>query len=492
MAPHPLEIPEILALVGSFLPLWEQTIYPYNLYNITLEFAPQTLCRCLLVSKLWHKTLLPILWSELWADFSMHHVPNKVISRHSHLFQTLHFQKESQRRDFRFFNNCTNLVELKVFHDEEEYRKGDEAAGSGKQLLRANPRLKVLNWEGDKPWFVPLDVQDFAGFKHLEILSLDGWNCSGGQLEQVLRLLAGTLRKLSITSLDGLRPEELLQQTPKAPLPHSQTQQVSSDRDNALSLAQLDSLALGRFSEPIDLYLYELVKHCPNLTSLELRLDDKTLDTRLLANCLQANCPNLHALSLPLPLQARHIKALVRQSSRSGLRSLRFCVHGPEHGLVPAILTHAPTLESLHISKADEIMDPEEYLRYLVECTGLKKFTLSHLSPLSFQFLELWGRQAWGCRGLEVMSINIPIHREERRQHYTDTEDRSEEVLTILSDMGWEHLYRFYTREEIRRLRTDRIRLRQVLELVRVQQLDNIRQMELNYLGFRPVAGRRL
>ncbi|KAG9072967.1 hypothetical protein KI688_000748 [Linnemannia hyalina] len=488
MPPHPLEIPEILALVGFFLPLWEET-YLYDSWTITFELAPQTLCHCLLVSKLWHTTLLPILWSGLWADLSMDRVPNKVISRHSHLFQTLHFHRENQRRDFRLFKNCTNLVELRVFHDDKKYRRTDEAAGSGKQLLRANPRLKVLGWEGDEPWFVPLDVEDLAGFTHLERLSLDGWDCSGGRLGQVLRLLAGTLRKLSIKSLEGLRPEELLQQTPT---PHSQSQQDSSDRDGALVLDHLDSLTVDKFSEPIDLYLYELVKHCPSLTSLQLCLDDTTLDTTLLANCLQTNCPNLNSLCLPLPLQARHIKALVRHSSRNGLRRLRFCVHGPEHGLVSAIITHAPTLESLCISKADDTMDPEEYLRYLVDCTRLKRFTLSHIFPLSFNLLELWGRQTWGCRDLEDMSINITIPREERLQHYAETEARTEEVLSILSDMGWEHIYRFYTREEIRRLMTNGTRLRQILELFRVQQLDKIRKMELNHLGFRPVTGRRL
>lgn len=491
MPPHPLEIPEILTLIGYFLPLWEET-YLYDSHTITFALAPQTLCHCLLVSKLWYTTLLPILWSGLWADLSMDHVPNKIVSRHSHLFQTLHFHREGQRWDIRLFNNCTNLVELRGFHDDNEYRRADEAAGSVKQLLRANPRLKVLNWEGDESWFVPLDVEDFARFRNLERLSLDKWDCSGGRLGQVLRLLAGTLRKLSIKSLDGLRPEELLQQTPTPPPPQSQTQLDRSDKDNALVLAQLDSLAVGKFSEPIDLYLYELVKHSPNLTSLELCLDDTTLDTTLLANCLQTNCPYLHAVSLPLPLQARHIKALVRHCSRIGLRRLRFCVHGPEHDLVSAVIMHAPTLESLHISKVDETMDPEEYLRYLVDCTRLKRFTLSHIFPLSINLLELWGRETWGCRDLEDMSINITILREERRQHYEETEARAEEVLRILSDMGWEHLYRFFTREEIRRFMTDGTRLRQILELFRVQQLDKIRKMELNYLRFRPVAGRCL
>lgn len=421
----------------------------------------------------------------------MDHVPSKVISRHSHLFQTLHFQRDHQRRDFRLFHNCTNLVELKGFHDDKEYRKTDEAAGSGKQLLRANPRLKILNWEGDETWFVPLDVEDFTGFTNLERLSLDKWDCSGGRLGQVLRLLAGTLRTLSVKSLDGLRPKELLQQSLTPAPSQSQMRQDSSGRDDALVLAQLDSLAVGKFSDPIDLYLYELVKHCPNLTSLELCLDDTTLDTTLLANCLQTNCPNLHALSFPLPLQARHIKALVRHSSRNGLRRLRFCVHGPEHGLVSAIIMHAPTLESLYISKADEVMDPEEYLRYLVDCTRLKRFTLSHIFPLSFNLLEQWGRETWGCRDLEDMSINITIPREERLQHYAETEARTEEVLGILSDMGWEHLYRFFTREDVRRMMTDATRLRQVLELFRVQQLEKIRKMELNHLRFRRVAGRR-
>lgn len=156
-------------------------------------------------------------------------------------------------------------------------------------------------------------------------MSLDGRDCSGGRLALALRLLAGTLRKMSIRSLDELRPEELLRQTPTPPSPHSQTQQDSSNRDDTLVLAHLDSLAVDKFSEPVDLYLYELVKHCPDLTSLELCLGDNTLDAALLANCLRTNCPNLHALNIPLSLQAWHIKALVQRSSRNGLRRPLLC-----------------------------------------------------------------------------------------------------------------------------------------------------------------------
>lgn len=62
MSVHPLDLPEVLAVVGNFLPLWEQEYDPvHNRYTTCFNLA--TLRACIMVSKLWHQTLLPILWT---------------------------------------------------------------------------------------------------------------------------------------------------------------------------------------------------------------------------------------------------------------------------------------------------------------------------------------------------------------------------------------------------------------------------------------------
>ncbi|KAI1315531.1 hypothetical protein EDD11_000673 [Mortierella claussenii] len=62
--PHPLDMPEIITLIGYCLPRWK--------YNDRLgfhDFTPKFLLRCTLVNKTWRDALLPVIWSLLMSTF---------------------------------------------------------------------------------------------------------------------------------------------------------------------------------------------------------------------------------------------------------------------------------------------------------------------------------------------------------------------------------------------------------------------------------------
>lgn len=52
---HPLETPEILSLIGSYVPAWEDTTWG-------LRLAPRAMISCNMIKKTWRQVMLPHLW----------------------------------------------------------------------------------------------------------------------------------------------------------------------------------------------------------------------------------------------------------------------------------------------------------------------------------------------------------------------------------------------------------------------------------------------
>ncbi|KAG0072087.1 hypothetical protein BGZ90_012037, partial [Linnemannia elongata] len=147
---HPLEIPETLALVGSFLHLWN----PIHPSVARSRFEPKTLATCLRVSKLWHKTLLPILWAGYWSYIpEMRDIPTANTS-----------PQQSSPQDF--------VLE---------------------SIYLGNPSPL-------------LDADDFAGLVGLKNLTVDNWDVSNGRLGMVLRNVAGSLKELAIERMYNVEP----------------------------------------------------------------------------------------------------------------------------------------------------------------------------------------------------------------------------------------------------------------------------------------------
>ncbi|KAF9148687.1 hypothetical protein BG015_009559 [Linnemannia schmuckeri] len=513
MQRHPLEIPEILAHIGSFMPTWTD--------SYSQSFKPTTLCSCLRVSKLWYRTFLPIMWHSFKPTLLTEHIPDEAVRRHGHLVKILRMDRTRRRRDFSLLN-CTNLHQLTAFDSEyipdlQPFKSGVGAEGQdekndtavplshGKQLLRSNPGLRVLHWESASGVMRPLDVEDFLGFVCLQSLSLNGWNCSGGKLGQVLRLLARTLKKLSVNWIDGMRPEELLKPSSGPSLQEIDTNGEEAgfrnSVDDELVLEHLQSIQLGRAPKPMDLYLSELVKHCPNLTTLELLLENNRLDATRLAHNLRIHSPNLSILILTTVLRTYQVETLLQHGSATGFRELEISVKDSSESLVSGILQHASTLERLQLSVDDGNMDKDGYLRLLVGCTKLTHFMLFRTPSFRADILEQLKQHAWGChKSLQELSLRVEVFPSPRLRIQQEQEDQQQEniseaeksVTEILAHMGWECVDPWDREQSNDRLRIDWTRIRLALELVQLQRLDNLRLLTLDYVDFRPSTTRSL
>lgn len=87
---HPLQLPEIIERLGHSLPLWSQKKDQDGPTRIV--FMPKTFIACLLVSKLWHYTLFPLIWTNYDAE-GMEHISIGILRNYSTLFRTFFMQR---------------------------------------------------------------------------------------------------------------------------------------------------------------------------------------------------------------------------------------------------------------------------------------------------------------------------------------------------------------------------------------------------------------
>ncbi|KAF9156035.1 hypothetical protein BG015_007601 [Linnemannia schmuckeri] len=505
MQQHPLDISEILAAVGSFLPLWRQ-LHPSRPKAWKARFEPKTLVTCLQVSKLWYKTLLPILWYGYWRSDSMGHIPVQVIRRHSHFLRALELsQCSTVVVDMELFE-CTNLFKLSVFVDVNETKnqqskaegeteaeavvvfqgtvvtstagEGEAPLPHGKRLVRSNPGIKKLEWEGleypndtNTGLVRPvLDVEDFVGLEGLESLLLDRWDCSEGRLEQVLRIISGSLKELKVVTNYGLQ----------LGLPRGDDGGIGG---GGLMLDRLETIS-WHSSESDEDYLFELVKWCPNLRKLKLQVNHDGWDFSGLTNSLQTSCPKFDALRLHATRTTRHMDTLIRNSSISGFHKLHLTFEDNTDKVIHLVLDHAATLEDLHVAPYGDSGDNNNYLRLLIECTRLRRLVYS---PVGVDFAEGFfrhlGQQQWGCRGLEELKVQIGAGAFCRYGKYT--EDERKEVEGMLEGMGWEEVFEVgdWEREEPIQI----VGLEKVLQLLAFQGLKDVKTLWLDEFTFRKI-----
>ncbi|KAF9112751.1 hypothetical protein BGW39_003977, partial [Mortierella sp. 14UC] len=273
MPPHALELPEVLTLVGSFLPIWVVN-YPGNQDHLLFHFKPASLCRCLRVSKLWYDTLLPILWYGYWTENKamVDIMPLEAISRHCHLLKVLQVHSYDAYRLQSVLLGCINLVDLSIFVNNNREINGQTGELPEGQLLRSNPLLKRLHWIGSTVDDPRLNPQDFVGLRNLESLTLVYWDCSGGRLVGVLGAMSGTLKELSIGVNSGLQPGvfslALLQDDKGC---HGKDAGTVIAGPTVLRLERLETLSWGYDDTALDCAA-ELVKCCPNLKTFRLTL----------------------------------------------------------------------------------------------------------------------------------------------------------------------------------------------------------------------------
>ncbi|KAF9142001.1 hypothetical protein BGX30_003629 [Mortierella sp. GBA39] len=354
---HPLELPEIIECIGHFLPLWNQEKHQGGATRIV--FTPKTFIACLLVSKLWHRTLSPLLWTNYDAE-GMEHIPRGVLKNYG-----THFRTFCVRRGWILFPfmDCTKLVQLTLNSNITDI-------GESLELVRSNPGLKSL------------------------------------KLGKVLRPLAGSIKELEIGWLTGLR----VQGEDSDNGGNSDDQEDGSLIFPCLELVRLTGLILG--PDPA-----EFVKCCPNLVRLELTMekymanykDDK--DIARITDSLRAHCPKLRSLAVNGTIDHGLKAALIRNCAVSNLSEIVVVVPSIDNRIADSIAFHASTLETLGILiMTDGVVNLDRLFQLPVRCPRLKQVSVGawYCCETGPAILDAIRTAAWrGINKLEVLDLDI-------------------------------------------------------------------------------------
>ncbi|KAG0269402.1 hypothetical protein BGZ95_002100 [Linnemannia exigua] len=416
--PHPLEIPEILAIIGEYFDFegdWQR-----RRWNKKTNIA--YLLAFIRVSKLWYKTFHPFLWysSEDTKGFTQ-----KAMSINSYNLMIL----KAKFVDVTPFR-CTRLVTLEL---NRTYEDDDSTIEMKRQLVRLNPGLKYLHLEGFERG--DFGVEDFAKLNNVERLSFRYWNNNDMPFIDILRPMAKTLRILDLSRIKDFAVSNSLD---------------AGNSISQLTLPQLEEIKLDRhvFGDkcPIPTRLVrDLVVHCPGLKKLDLLLDERDDDADFsnLAACLRASCPLLQDLGIHLHSHRKGsiaLATLIKESSATGLVKLSIKRGAWNDDVLAAILFHTKTLTELWIcwDKTFGKSDAEFALNLLVKCHHLKKFKVTNVPWSCYRILYDWQSKEWGCKRLEEFELDFSsrIFGEDEID-YSDADEEIERISGTKAVMGW-------------------------------------------------------
>ncbi|KAG0239835.1 hypothetical protein B0O80DRAFT_454885 [Mortierella sp. GBAus27b] len=182
-----LDLPEILAKIGSHITIWQPA--GYNCY----DFRPQHMLPCLLVSRNFYNTFLPILWYTLDED-AMDVVPVEILRNHTSHFR-LYFHYGYRSTPPIKTLSCTRLTQL-IFAQYYSLKKQDF------RVIKHNPDLKRLD-VAEISWDDCSDILN--SLKRLEHLRLDLAiaRTDHGSFQQLLQPVSETLQVLHLTWNEG-------------------------------------------------------------------------------------------------------------------------------------------------------------------------------------------------------------------------------------------------------------------------------------------------
>ncbi|KAF9155928.1 hypothetical protein BG015_007959 [Linnemannia schmuckeri] len=405
---HALELPEILTRVGYFLPLWISQVVPESGIP-KMTFKPKTVLSCLLVCKLWSRTLLPVLWYTYIYE-SMKRASQEVLVRNSPLLRIL-----DAHSDLPSPFHCTNLLELTIL-------QGVLDLDAQRQLVRTNPGLRVLRWDGPYTQ-VPLNPQDFVHLKRIRSLVISHWVGGDGALAKVLTEVSGSLVKLDLGWIQGMEKSDLAAKV-------SAGEGSVKKRTDGLVLPYLETF-ISSCSWPKGPDPSDLVQCCPNLKSCDTILTGD-IDVTRLSDTLIDCCPKLDNVTVRDYVRLHLGEILVRDLGGGGPRepihklvSISVSQVLVTKNLVAAILLHAPTLEYLTIMvqevNADGAEDSGVATAFLplVGCRFLKSFSFCIWNRATRSAAILDGLQqvyTWECRGIEQLFLDFTPPEEESKQ----------------------------------------------------------------------------
>ncbi|KAF9934667.1 hypothetical protein FBU30_000991 [Linnemannia zychae] len=277
---HPLEIPEIIARIGEFIPLWQQDAYSH------FHFRPKALLHAAAVCKVFRQALLPVLWYTCDMSPLESNVPLEVLARYCDHFRILYQTLPLAPSPLP----CTRLLDLTISGCDPETR----------QLVWNNTQLRRLHWSGPTAYCldeIPIIEKDMVeGLTALESLHLSEWDL--GRERALIHLLASvrsTLRTLSLDAFSGnYEPTNHSETPPSTRSPYYDN--VFFTKDTTLFSLRLRELTL-HLQYTQSRLLLDLVTHCPELEDLTL-IAACDANIELLSRNLKTYCPRLSTLRI--------------------------------------------------------------------------------------------------------------------------------------------------------------------------------------------------
>ncbi|KAG0223295.1 hypothetical protein B0O80DRAFT_530387 [Mortierella sp. GBAus27b] len=183
---NPLDIPEILTVVGSYVTIWHPC-------GIHFTFSPQDMLSCLQVSRLFRNTFLPIFWYT-FDERAMMSVPIDVIRKYTHYFRA-HYNYGS-REDYPTNDRepCTSLVQLTLAGGMSE---------AGAKYVMNNSGLRYLKTQEVFQASTVVSLGIFNNLKQLESLRYTSINHHWVSHQTLFQPICGSLRFLDLKCFRG-------------------------------------------------------------------------------------------------------------------------------------------------------------------------------------------------------------------------------------------------------------------------------------------------
>ncbi|KAF8929901.1 hypothetical protein BGZ58_008614 [Dissophora ornata] len=432
---NPLEIPEIIAMIGQQIPLSRKATYtdPFNpvITTTALVFSPKDLLACTAVSRAWRRILLPILW-RFYDGALMRYAPLAVLQANSVYFRSFRDQL-GHYHSGPFF--ATNLRQLIIS------RQHDWAV----PFMLSNPGLQHLTWTGLGHSLQDREYSALMNLRILRDLCLSNWNLSGRQLALIL-CASPRLLRLSLSFVDGVQ-----------------------DLDGMLILFALEEISLG-YVPANSQCLLELVRHCPSLRRISFLgtwIPEQDRDLLTLCTRMRCCCPDLCSIQFVASysfgtdnfnmLEDFEYAALVQSAQSLNY----FAADIPCLGsmLTKSLISQFESLVAVDLcirrrihhqhphdgggtggsgdkdggSNSTQFMDVIHTARILSTCSHLRVFRLSSAENVIDMdaALELFAAP-WACLGLEVLSLGqISIPAKSKRG------DKRAAMTCSFGDYGW-------------------------------------------------------
>ncbi|KAF9355838.1 hypothetical protein BGX26_006053 [Mortierella sp. AD094] len=375
---HPLEIPEIVSLVGKFVPVWFKS--PDDYYNH--RFYPKDILNCCLVSHTWRSSMLPWLWAIFDEKF-MTKVPRDVFLKYLAYFKVVGSISSGHTLS-RALTQSNGLRSIKM---------SGWNTNAVTPLLNAHPGLRRLSFYITDTYIGPAITHSLSNLHNLTELDI---------------------RQMTLTFTDLLTILENKPRLQTLSLCSVEIKDGPSKHSPGLGSTSLTTLHI--LSKKVDLDVIHRLLECSRaLRSFSIDLDcelECPIGASDISNALQKNCPSLESLTVRGRYDDIEVDLLIYQVSPL-VKEISVEVDYLEESTLRSIAARANVVEKLTLRTSD--MDGEGLERILSCCCRLKELHIVFdlFNDYSDEYTQILCNKPWSSTDLTHISIRgleLPIN----------------------------------------------------------------------------------